>query len=375
MIYFSFIFANLAFTFNTKSMINFLRLTDIRSKKLRVFLISVMLILIVAGVILFNLYTKIFSKNIDLKGEVTAYLYIPNSATQDQVIDLLEEQDWVKNSNSLEWVMDKKNYSHHIHGGRYLIKDGMANNDLVNLLRSGVQNPIQLTFNNTRTLEDFAGKIARQIEADSISLITALRDETLIAKYGFKPETVIGMFIPNTYQLYWNTSTNAFMDRMYKEYSRFWNADRLKKAEKIGLSPVEVSTLASIVDEETIKNDEKARVAGVYMNRLKRKIKLDADPTLKFALGDFSIKRVLNKHKRIDSPYNTYKYRGLPPGPIRQSSVSGLNAVLNYENHKYYYFCANPDFSGYHIFARTLREHNRNARKYQNELNRRRIMK
>lgn len=356
-------------------MINFLRLNNIRSKTLRIFLISVMLILIVAGVILFNLYTRIFSSNIDLKGESTAYLYIPSSANQEQVIALLEEQEWLKNSNSLKWVMDKKNFSNHIHSGRYLIKDKMSNNDLVNLLRSGVQVPIQLTFNNTRTLEDFAGKIARQIEADSISLLTALRDEKLIAKYGFKPETVIGMFIPNTYQLYWNTNSRAFMDRMYKEYSRFWNADRLKKAEKIGLSPVEVSTLASIVDEETIKNDEKARVAGVYMNRLNRRIKLDADPTLKFALGDFSIKRVLNKHKRIDSPYNTYKYRGLPPGPIRQSSISGLNAVLNYEKHKYIYFCANPDFSGYHVFARTLREHNRNARKYQNELNRRRIMK
>ncbi|NOU60918.1 endolytic transglycosylase MltG [Marinifilum caeruleilacunae] len=356
-------------------MINFLRLNDIRSKRLRIFLISVMLILIVAGAILFHLYTRIFSSNVDLNGEDTAYLYVSSTATQADVIDLLEQEDWIKNANSLEWVMDKKNFANHIHGGRYQIKNGMSNNDLVNLLRSGVQSPIQLTFNNTRTLEDFAGKIAKQIEADSLSLITALRDENRISKYGFKPETVIGMFIPNTYQLYWNTTTNAFMDRMYKEYSRFWNAERLKKAEKIGLSPVEVSILASIVDEETIKNDEKNRVAGVYMNRLNRKIKLDADPTLKFALGDFTIKRVLNKHKRIDSPYNTYKYRGLPPGPIRQASISGLNAVLNYENHKYYYFCANPDFSGYHIFARTLREHNRNARKYQNELNRRRIMK
>lgn len=356
-------------------MINFLRLNNIRSKKLRIFLISVMLLLIVAGVILFNLYTRIFSQNIDLKGEETAYLYIPSSANQEQVIALLEEQEWLKNSSSLEWVMNKKNFSNRIYAGRFLIKDGMNNNDLVDLLRSGVQVPIQLTFNNTRTLEDFAGKIARQIEADSISLLAALRNEKRITKYGFKPETVIGMFIPNTYQVYWNTNANAFMDRMYKEYSRFWNADRLKKAEKIGLSPIEVSILASIVDEETIKNDEKARVAGVYMNRMKRKIKLDADPTLKFALGDFTIKRVLNKHKIIDSPYNTYKYRGLPPGPIRQSSISGLNAVLNYEKHRYYYFCANPDFSGYHIFARTLREHNNNARRYQNELNRRRIMK
>lgn len=354
-------------------MINILRLTNIRSRKLKFFLFSVMLILIVTGAILFNYYLKIFSPNVDLKGEKEAYLFIPSQSNQEDVIRQLNIQGWIKNINSLEWVMNKKNFSSSINGGRFQIQDGMCNNDLVNLLRSGEQSPIQLTFNNTRTLEDFAGKIAKQIEADSLSLISVLRDESVITKFGFKPETVIAMFIPNTYQLYWNTNANSFMERMFKEYSRFWNADRLKKAEQIGLSPVEVSILASIVDEETIKNDEKARVAGVYMNRLKRKIKLDADPTLKFALGDFTIKRILNKDKKIDSPYNTYKYRGLPPGPIRQSSISGLNAVLNYENHNYFYFCANPDFSGYHIFARTLREHNQNASNYHRELKKRGI--
>nr|WP_320120291.1 endolytic transglycosylase MltG [uncultured Marinifilum sp.] len=356
-------------------MINLLRLGNIKSKKWKVLFIGIMIILLVAGSILLNLYMKIFSSNVDLGKEQSKFIYISTRANQDSVLKIFEKNRMIRNTNSLEWVMNKKNYARHIHAGRYQIKNGMCNNDLVNLLRSGAQVPIKLTFNNTRTLEDFAGKIARQIEADSISLLACLKNKELIAKYGFKPETVIGMFIPNTYQLYWNTDSKSFMDRMYEEYSRFWNANKLKKAEKIGLSPVEVSTLASIVDEETIKRDEKSRVAGVYMNRLNRKIKLDADPTLKFALGDFSIKRVLNKHKRIDSPYNTYKYRGLPPGPIRQASVSGLNAVLNYEKHRYIYFCANPDFSGYHVFARTLREHNRNARKYQNALNKRGIMK
>ncbi|MPQ47678.1 endolytic transglycosylase MltG [Marinifilum sp. N1E240] len=356
-------------------MINLLRLRDIRSGKWKVLIAVIMLILIVAGAILFNFYMKIFSTNIDLGDKQSTFLYIPTGASQEDILAILEKDECIKNINSLEWVMNKKNYARRIHAGRFLIKNRMCNNDLVDVLRSGSQVPIQLTFNNTRTLEDFAGKIAGQIEADSISILTSLKDEELISKYGFKLETIIGMFIPNTYQLYWNTDSKSFMDRMYKEYSRFWNVDRMRKAEKIGLSPAEVSILASIVDEETIKSDEKSRVAGVYMNRLNRRIKLDADPTLKFALGDFSIKRVLNKHKRIDSPYNTYKYRGLPPGPIRQASVSGLNAVLNYEKHKYIYFCANPDFSGYHIFARTLRQHNRNARNYQNALNKRGIMK
>lgn len=356
-------------------MINLLRLGNIRSGKWKVFFVAIMLILIVAGAILFNLYMKIFSANVDLGEKQSSFVYIPTDASQYNILQIFAEGKMIKNISSLEWVMDKKNYARHIHAGRYQIKNGMCNNDLVDLLRSGAQVPINLTFNNTRTLEDFAGKIAKQIEADSISLLASLKDKERIAKYGFKAETIIGMFIPNTYQLYWNTDSKSFMDRMHEEYSRFWNADRLKKAKEIGLSPAEVSTLASIVDEETIKKDEKARVAGVYMNRLNRRIKLDADPTLKFALGDFSIKRVLNKHKRIDSPYNTYKYRGLPPGPIRQASVSGLNAVLNYEKHRYIYFCANPDFSGYHIFAKSLREHNRNARKYQNALNKRGIMK
>ena len=356
-------------------MINLLRLRDIRSKNWKFLLVVIMVILIVTGSVLFKFYTDIFSANVELGDKETEYLFIPTGANQQDVINLMEKKAWLKNSSSLAWVMDKKNYANHVRPGKYKIMNGMSNNDLINLLRSGNQTPVRLTFNNTRTLEDFCGKIAQQIEADSLNLLQYLQNEENLTKFGFKGNTVIGMFIPNTYQVYWNMDAEAFTKRMYNEYAKYWNAERLKKAEEIGLSPIEVSTLASIVDEETIKNDEKARVAGVYMNRLKRRIKLDADPTLKFALGDFTIKRVLNKHKRINSPYNTYKYGGLPPGPIRQASISGIEAVLNYEKHKYIYFCANPDFSGYHVFARTLREHNRNARKYQNALNKRGIMK
>jgi UPF0755 protein len=334
-----------------------------------------MLVFVIAASILFSYYQDIFSANINVKQAENAYLYVPGNSNQDDILRILEDHDWLKDRSSLLWVMEKKNFARHIHSGRYLLTKNMSNNDFVNLLRSGVQSPLMLTFNNTRTAEEFAGKIAAQIEADSLSILVFLRDKSKLEKYGFTPQTALALFIPNTYQVYWNMDAEHFVDKMYQEYSKFWNADRLKKAESIGLSPIEVSTLASIVDEETIKTDEKARVAGVYMNRLNRKIKLDADPTLKFALGDFTIRRVLNKHKSIDSPYNTYKYRGLPPGPIRQASISGLNAVLNYEKHKYYYFCASPEFNGYHVFAKSLREHNQNARRYQHALNKRGIMK
>ncbi len=356
-------------------MINLFRLKDNRSKMWKIVMIAVMLILVITGAVLFKFYQDIFSTNIDLGTEQTSYLYIPTNASQADVIKLLNEKGCLKDTASLEWVMEKKNYAKHIHPGRYELKSGICNNELVDLLRSGVQTPLNLTFNNTRTLEDFAGKIAFQIEADSLSILTLLSDKAKIKKYGFETHTILAMFIPNTYQVYWNMNAEKFTDKMFKEYSRYWNTERLKKAEDIGLSPIEVSTLASIVDEETIKKDEKKKVAGVYMNRYTRKIKLDADPTLKFALGDFTIRRVLNKHKKIDSPYNTYKYRGLPPGPIRQASISGIEAVLNYEKHKYYYFCASPEFNGYHIFAKSLREHNQNARKYQRALNQKGIMK
>ena len=362
-------------TCKQRNMINLFRLEGLQSKKLKYALYVMFILFVVAGTVLLKYYRDIFSSNIDLGEKTELFIHIPSGSDMEGVLHIFEESKCVKNLESLEWVMEKKHYGESVKAGRYRIENRISNNDLVNLLRAGHQAPVNLTFNNTRTLEEFAGKIGKQIEADSLSLLTFLRDEANIKPYGFKSETVIGLFIPNSYQVYWNMSPQTFTERMYREYVKFWNVERMKKASELNLSPIEISTLASIVDEETIKSDEKSRVAGVYMNRLNRRIKLDADPTLKFALGDFSIKRVLNKHKRIDSPYNTYKYRGLPPGPIRQASVSGLNAVLNYEKHRYIYFCANPDFSGYHIFARTLRQHNRNADKYRNELNRRGIKK
>ncbi len=354
-------------------MINLFRLEKLQSKKVKYTLIVIFLLFVLAGVVLSSYYRDIFLSNINLGEKKELFIHIPTGADMDSVLHLFEESGCVENLSSLEWVMNKKHYASLVKSGRYRLTSGLSNNDLVNMLRSGSQTPIVITFNNTRTLEEFAGKIGRQIEADSLGILNFLRDESNLKQYGFKPETIIGLFIPNSYQVYWNMTPKAFTDKMYKEYMTFWNADRMKKAKALNLTPIEVSTLASIVDEETIKNDEKARVAGVYINRLKRGMKLDADPTLKFACGDFSMRRVLNKHKKVDSPYNTYKYAGLPPGPIRQASISGLNSVLNYEKHQYLYFCASPEFNGYHIFARSLREHNNNANKYQRALNRQRI--
>ena len=356
-------------------MINLFRLEKLQSKKLKYALIAIFLLFVVVGTVLLNYYRDIFSSNIDLGEKKEFFIQIPSGSDMQDVLHLFEESNCVSDLSSLEWVMNKKKYGESIKSGRYRLESGASNNDLVNILRSGSQAPINLTFNNTRTLEEFAGKIGRQIEADSVSILNFLQDEANLKRYGFKSQTVIGLFIPNSYQVYWNMSPKAFTDRMYKEYVKFWNVDRMKKARELNLTPIEVSTLASIVDEETVKNDEKARVAGVYVNRLRRGIKLDADPTLKFAWGDFSMRRVLNKHKRIKSPYNTYKNAGLPPGPIRQASVTGLNSVLDCEKHKYIYFCASPKFNGYHVFARSLREHNKNASKYQRALNVQRIFK
>ena len=239
------------------------------------------------------------------------------------------------------------------------------------MLRGGLQTPVKVTFNNMRDVKMLAGRISQQIEADSLSIVSLLSNSDSLNAMGFNAKTIPALFLPNTYEFYWNTTAGQFVDKMRREYDKFWNEERRNKAKAVGLTPVEVSTLASIVDKETNKTDEMARIAGVYLNRLRDGWLLQADPTLVFALGDFELKRVLNVHKEVESPYNTYKYPGLPPGPICIPSLAAINAVLSPEKHHYYYFCAKEDFSGYHNFAKTLAEHNKNAQKYQKELNKR----
>jgi len=257
--------------------------------------------------------------------------------------------------------------------GHYVLKGSMSNNELVNMLRSGVQVPVKVIFNNIRTKEELAGRVSLQIEADSLSLIKCWNDREFLKSLNTTPEKVLMIFIPNTYEFWWTTDAYKFTGRMYSEFQKFWDAERMQKADLIRLSKEKIIILASIIEKETQKNDEKNAIAGVYLNRLRKDWPLQADPTVVFAWGDFEMKRVLKFHTEIDSPYNTYIYRGLPPGPICIPSIASIDAVLNYQKHDYMFFCARADMSGYHVFSRTLGEHNRYAKAYQNALNERKI--
>ena len=317
--------------------------------------------IVVTLVILFKLYRAIFGPGFSTVDGSSKVFIIPTGSAYEDVIEMLEGEDIIEDKSSFEWIAKKKNYQNNIHPGRYIIPSGINNNDLLNLLRSGHQETIQLSFNNLRTINDLAKKVSSQLEPSFDEFFEYLSDPSIIENKGFSTATFSAMFIPNTYEFYWDTSPEEFVSRMSREYIVFWSSGREKKAERLNLTKAEVSTLASIIDQETLFDDENPAIAGVFINRIRKRIPLQSDPTIIFALQDFSMRRVLNKHKSVDSPYNTYKNRGLPPGPISIPSISSIDAVLNYESHNYLYFCAKPDFSGYHNFASTLSQHNKNA--------------
>ena len=330
--------------------------------------------LIVGLIAAYIFYQKIYASNISDQLQKPHYLYIKHKASFNDVIDSLNAADLLVDVGSFKWVCEKKKYVNKIKGGRYEIKPGMSNNELVNMLRSGEQKALNLTFNNIRTKEELAAKISRQLEFDSLSLINLLNNNEYLKKHGFNSKTVISMFIPNTYQFYWNQNPKSFFEKMLKEYRKFWTDTRIAKAKKINMNRLDVSTLASIVQaEQSLHTIEKPKVAGLYINRLKKRMPLESDPTLVYALGDFTIQRVLNRDKEIDSPYNTYKNIGLPPSPINLPEISSIDAVLNYEKHNYIFMCAKEDFSGYHNFSTNLRQHNIYAQKYHRALNKRGI--
>lgn len=330
----------------------------------------VLLVLLIIGFITgYSAWKAVYANNVALPGDSVSYLFIKTGSDYNDLLENITNSGLLINRKTFRWVADKKNLQAHVNAGRYEIKHGMSNNQLVDMLRSGRQKPLNVTFNNIRTVSQLAGVVGRQIEADSLSLLRLLKSQELVKKYGFNTETIRCMFIPNTYQFYWNTTAEGFLERMNKEYRTFWNDSRLKSAEKKKLNPAEVSILASIVEKETNKNDEKPRIAGVYLNRLHDNWLLQADPTLVYASGDFGLRRVLNIHKEIDSPYNTYKYTGLPPGPICIPSINSLESVLNAENHDYYFFVARPDDSGYHNFSKSLRQHNAFVNQYRRKQN------
>lgn len=333
------------------------------------------IVLIAAGGFGYFGYGVIYKPNVWTAEGKTVVIKIATGAEYEDVKNILYENGLIIHRKNFEWVAKFKSFEKSIKPGNYEIIGGISNNDLINLLRSGNQTPINLIFNNVKDIYQVASKVAPQIEADSASIVDYIESDKFLYLLGTDSADLSVYFIPNTYEFYWNTSAEGFVLRMHEEYEKFWSGRRRTLAKAMDMSVKDIITLASIVEKETQKNQEKPIIAGVYINRLNRKWLLQADPTLLYVLNDNSIRRVLNKHKKIDSPYNTYKYLGVPPGPICIPSISSIDAVLNYDKTSYLYFCAKDDLSGYHAFAKTLKEHNRNARKYQKALNELKIYK
>lgn len=314
--------------------------------------------------------------NLQVGKKESFVLYIPEGATFKTVTDTLRKYDVVQDNVSFAFISKIKKYQENVKPGRYVIPADANNVQVINKLREGKQDPVRLTFNNIRLKKDLVKRIGPKFRFGEEKLAAALSDPEVTRKYGLDTIRIVSIFIPNTYDIFWDVPVETFLDRMHSEYKRFWNEDRLARAKSLNLSPDEVTVLASIVEEEQGKiPEERPRIAGLYLNRLSKGMLLQADPTVKFALGDFSIKRVLNYQLQFDSPYNTYRYAGLPPGPIRLPDIRSVDAVLNAETHNYLYMCAKSDFSGYHAFAETLSEHNLNAQQYQDALNRLKIKK
>ena len=339
-------------------------------------IISLFLIAAFVGAyIAYDMYQQVYQPNVTLSNTTDKYFYVKSDHKFDDIVQNLYEKGYIINRESFEFVSEKKSgFKTNIHKGRYLLKDGMSNNELVDLFRSGETVPVKVTFNNVRTKNDLAGKISKNLECDSTQVLELINSPEFVAKYGFNQTTILTLFLPNTYQFNWATTADEAIQRMAKEYKKFWTEERKAKANKLNLTQSEVAVLASIVQaEQTIHSDERPKVAGLYINRLRIGMALQSDPTLVYGLGDFTIRRVLNKHKDVDSPYNTYRHKGLPPGPINLPNIKSLDAVLNYESHKYLYMCAKEDFTGYHNFAKNYNQHLIYARKYQKELNRRKI--
>lgn len=340
-----------------------------KKKKIITIVISVLAVFLLAGLIFgLSIYNKINSSAFEEKQD-KILVYIDNKKDYKELLEQLHTNK-LKDEAFFNNLAGYMKYPENIKSGRYIVDADISYLNLVRLLRSGKQTPVKLTFNNVRLKEQLVERIGEQLMFEPDSLLSRLTNPIVAESFGFDTVTFVSMFIPNTYEIYWDTSVDSFLKRMKTEYDKFWNEDRKAKAKNIGLSPEEVSVLSSIVEEETANIKEYPIVAGLYINRLHKGILLQADPTVKFAVGDVTLNRILYKHLEVDSPYNTYKYFGLPPGPIRIPSIQGIDAVLNYKKHNYLYMCAKEDFSGTHNFATTLSEHNRNARKYQDALNR-----
>lgn len=341
-------------------------------KRWRIVLLSLLVLLLVAGLLGYRYYHTLFGPGPSFEGG-DRILLIPTGSTFDQVVETLKAEGVLEDEKAFRLLAERKKYVDRVRPGRYRVESGTSMNALVNRLRSGDQEPVRITFTNIRTLPELAGKVARYIEADSLVLIQAMRDPTTVERLGFRSETMISLFIPNTYEFWWTTTPGEFLERMAREYKRYWTDERKARARAINLTQSEVSTLASIVQAETAKPDEAPIIAGVYLNRLRIGMPLQADPTLKFALGMDSLSRILTEDMEVVSPYNTYTNTGLPPGPINMPEPRYIDAVLNAQKNDYLYFCARETLDGYSNFAKTYEQHLVNARRYQRALNERGI--
>jgi len=342
------------------------------SGKLKAVIITLLLLVLVGLFFGMRFYKTYFSGNITSSEK---YLYIKTGAKLDEVYRQVEAKNIVKDLESFQEAARKMDLSTRLKPGRYRLKPGMNNRTLINMIKAGNQEPVNIKFQNLRKKEDFAGYLAKSLEPDSAAFISLLDSASLVEQYGFSKDNIYTMFIPNTYEMYWNTPAMDFFKRMNAEYIKFWTPERKKKAEALNLTPIQVSILASIVDGEAIYDKEMPIIAGLYLNRLSKGIHLQADPTVIFANNDFTVKRVTLALLQIDSKYNTYKYAGLPPGPIMMPSIKAIDAVLNKDNNDYLYMCAKEDFSGYHNFAKTKAEHEINAKKYREALDARKIFR
>jgi UPF0755 protein len=340
-------------------------MNEVPLKKVAVFLVCSVLLISFS----FYAYQIIYMPNILVDREDRLFV-VKKEYTYRRVQEELGKNNFVNDMVSFSFLAKLAGYDKEVQPGRYVLRKNMTNLQAIKVLKSGRQEAVKITFTHVRLLKELGDKITKNTGLSGEEFDDALATFVDDNNQGFTKQNVIAMFIPNTYEVYFNLSPDDLVERMNTEYKKFWNKERLAKAEKVGFTPIEVSILASIVQAETVKKDEAPIIAGLYINRLKKGMPLQADPTLVFASGDFALKRVLNVHKEIDSPYNTYKYAGLPPGPINLPQVSSIDAVLNYKEHDYRYMCAKEDFSGYHNFAATLDEHSRNAKKYQTALSR-----
>jgi UPF0755 protein len=336
-------------------------------KKFVIALVVIIIISLAATGVFY--YLRYFGPNVTDKQE---YLYIRTGSDFDEVYKTIREQGIVKDTTTFLWSAHNMKYLR-VKPGKYRLKSGMSNRSFINMLKAGNQEPVTLLFHNLRLKDQFAGFVSKKIEADSVSILRLLDSAKFAEQYGFTTDNIYTVFIPNSYQFYWNTSADKFFKRMYENYQEFWTPERKQKAADIKLTPQEVSVLASIVDAEALHDDEMPIIAGLYLNRLNKGMKLQSDPTVIFALNDFTIKRVLNRDLLSTSPYNTYMYKGLPPGPIMMPSVNAINAVLDYKKTDYLYMCAKADFSGNHAFATNEADHRINAKAFQQALNDRNI--